>query len=81
MESHASHGSNAWSETFPNERMAEIISELRNSKYKYTTAGRYRTQIKKMPEEYKMEMLTKLRSASLHASNSDVADYLKEIVN
>lgn len=68
-------------EILPHEKVNEIVAALRKAQYKFTVAGKIRTDIKNMDKEDKEEILTLLHRMTLQAGNEDIAKYLKEIVD
>ena len=63
----------------PRQKVAEIIAALKKAPYKFTIAGKARSEIKQLDPEDREEIIILLRTASHLSENADVAKYLKEI--
>jgi len=65
---------------FPDEKAVDIIANVRTATDQQKAIGKFRTEIKNMPEDYRVKVLRNLRCAVLEIKNEDIAKYIKEIV-
>lgn len=63
------------------EKVDEILRQVRNTDYKFTTANKYRSEINRLSAELRKEIVTELKSTSYLSCNADVSIYLMEILN
>jgi hypothetical protein len=58
-----------------------VISKLKSSAYKFTEAGKLRSALKKMPEELREDLVSRLRCELGKSSNADIATPLREVIS